>query len=206
VFGLTAITVAIAWSMGSIYGSLSPSMVRDLLHLDSHLAAGGVLFLFNATGGACQLLFRRADPRHLMRIGVVATAVALGGVQLAFSAHSAALFVSATVVAGVGQGLCFVGGVTLVNRVAPRLRRAELNTAYNVVGYVALSLPAVGVGLLTTVIGLRTASLIFSAIIYVIAASALLMLARPTLDPVEHLPQELTCARGGDPPLDRSAA
>ena len=178
VFGLAALTVAVSWSVGSVYGSLSPSMLRGPLHLDSHLAAGAVLFLFNIIGGVTQIVWRRTDACRFMQLGIIGTVIGLVFLQVSFAAQSPALFVVATLVAGAGNGGCFAGGVMLVNKIATPARRAEINTAYSLVAYLALSIPAVGVGLLTTVTGLRRASLVFSVVIVIVAAVALVRIGR----------------------------
>jgi MFS family permease len=174
-FVLAAMTVAVSWSVGSIYGSLSPSMLVGILHLDSHLAAGSMLFLFNGVGGLTQIVSRRMDAYRIMRLGVITTVLALAGLQLAFAERSTLLFVVATVVAGTGNGACFAGSVVLINRVSSPRRRAEINTAYSLTAYLALSVPAVGVGLLTGLTGLRSAALIFSAVIGALSLVALLL-------------------------------
>jgi MFS family permease len=192
VFLAAALSVAVSWSVGSIYGSLNSSMLHDLLHLDSPLAAGAVLFVFNVVSGLSQAGGRQVDQRRLMQIGIVLTLVGLGLLQLAFSSGSLALFVGATIIIGIGNGLCFVGALTLVNMAAPADHRAEVNTAYSIVSYCALSIPAVGVGLATGVIGLRAAAGVFSGAIAVLALGTLVLLGRSD-------PARATAARAWSP-------
>jgi MFS family permease len=111
-FSVAAAVVIIAWSLGGIYAALGPSMVRQVLHQTSHFSAGAILFLFNVSAGGCQLLFRRAEARQLMRAGIVMIVIALAGVQVAFAGDSSVMFILATIVAGAGQGLCYVGSAT----------------------------------------------------------------------------------------------
>lgn len=166
-FLLASSTMGIGWSLGGVYGALSPTMASQLLHLDSHVAAGAILCLFNLIGGLAQLASRRRTPRASMLGGLVLVALGAITIQLAFSVKAAALFFLATLLGGAGGGMAFVGSLALVNELSPRERRAETLAAYNLVGYLALSLPVIGVGLLTSALGLRRASFIFCVVLII---------------------------------------
>lgn len=181
-FFLCAITMGLGWSLGGLYGSLSPTMTRQILHVSSHVVAGAVLFTFNLIGGLTQLAFSRRTPRASMFSGLLFGALGALLIQLAFSEHSAPIFFAATLLAGSGGGMAFVGSLALVNELAPPERRAEVLAAYNLVGYLALSVPIVAVGVLTSAIGLRPASLAFTGVLILGAAGVAVMLRRaPTV-------------------------
>ena len=80
--------------------------------------------------------------------------------------------------AGFGQGLSFRSGLGAVNAKAPADKRAEVASSFFVVAYVAISIPVVGVGLLAESTSLRTAGLVFSAVVAALSAVVLLLLAR----------------------------
>ena len=95
---------------------------------------------------------------------------------------SSLIRLAATLLAGSGGGMAFVGSLALVNELAPPERRAEVLAAYNLVGYLALSVPIVAVGVLTSAIGLRPASLAFTGVLILGAAGVAVMLRRaPTV-------------------------
>lgn len=177
-FLLAGAVVTTGWMVGGIYGSLSGSLDRQLLHVQSHALAGFVLFVFATVGGASQFLSRRFPARAVMVGGILAVAAGVTLVELAVVMSSPALFVCSTVVCGVGNGLAFIGSLALVNEIAPRRQRAELVAAYNVVAYFALSLPVIGVGLLADRLGLAHATLVFAAIIVALSAATLVALQR----------------------------
>jgi MFS family permease len=60
--------------------------------------------------------------------------------------HSLALFFAAIVVAGAANGISLLGGLTLVNAIAPAGRRAQTLTAFFLTGYlsVAVLFPILG--------------------------------------------------------------
>ncbi len=170
-FVLSSLTMGLGWSLGGVYGALSPTMARQILHVSSHLVAGVILCTFNLVGGIAQLLSRRRSPRRSMLSGLFLVALGALVIQLAFAASSPWLFFLATLLAGAGGGMAFVGSLALVNELAPTSRRAETLAAYNLVGYLALSVPIISVGLLTNAIGLRAASLTFCVVLIAAAAA-----------------------------------
>lgn len=183
-FALAGLVVTIGWMMGGIYGSLSGSLDRQLLHVSSHAIAGAVLFVFASIGGAAQFLFRVRPARTAMIAGVIAAVVGIIVVEAALIEASAPLFLVGTLATGIGNGLCFIGSLSLVNEIAVAAMRAELVAAYNVVAYFAISLPVVGVGVLANLFGLKTATLLFAAVIVALAAGTLVTLVKsPTPAP-----------------------
>jgi hypothetical protein len=83
--------------------------------------------------------------------------------------HSAALLFAATLVVGFGQGLAFVGSLTLVNSIAPEQHRGDVTACFYVVTYVGVALPVIGVGFGAQVIGLFAAVAVFAAMLSVSA-------------------------------------
>ena len=74
--------------------------------------------------------------------------------------------------------MSFRAGLAAVNAEAPADRRAGVASTFFVVIYVALSLPVVGEGLATDVVGLRTAGIGFSVAVALLAGSVLAALVR----------------------------
>lgn len=178
VFALASAAVTVSWSVGALYGALSPAIDRRLLHLGSHTAAGFVLFAFNMLGGAAQLALRRWSPRASMTGGVACLGLGMALVESSLFAGSVPLFAVGTVFTGVGGGISFMGALAAVNDVAPSRHRAEVVSAFNVVGYLALSAPVLGVGLLSSTVGLLSATAAFTAVLVAAAGAVLVLLRR----------------------------
>jgi hypothetical protein len=88
------------------------------------------------------------------------------------------------VIAGLGLGLGFRAGLTGVTAASPPDQRAGVASAFFVVAYIALALPVVGVGVVAQIAGLRTAGLLFIAVVAAIAAAAVgLIEAGARMDP-----------------------
>ncbi len=177
-FVIAGLVVAIGWMVGGIYASLSGSLDRQLLHVSSLGQVGIILFVFAFVGGLSQMMFRTKPPRTTMVVGIFAQVVGVICVESALFSASAVLFLIATVITGVGNGLCFIGSLALVQEIAPPGMKAELVAAYNLVAYFALSLPIVGVGFLADTVGLKLATLAFTVALIVLAAATLTVMPR----------------------------
>jgi MFS family permease len=180
-FAVAAAVVTTGWMIGGLYGSLSGSMDRQLLHVRSHALAGVVLFVLACVGGGSQLLLRNISARTTMIYGVLTSALGALVLEVSLVEVSAPLFVVATVVVGIGNGLTFVGSLALINQVAPKAKHAAVISAYNVVAYLALSVPVIGVGLLANLVGLKSATTTFTAVVVVLSILTVVALRRSTL-------------------------
>ncbi|MFF1630645.1 MFS transporter, partial [Streptomyces sp. NPDC058272] len=88
------------------------------------------------------------------------------------------LVVLSAIVGGGGQGLTFRGALSAVAEASPPDRRAAVISALFVVAYAGISVPVIGVGLLTGPIGLEGAGLVFIACMAVLISSAAAYLLR----------------------------
>ena len=115
-----------------------------------------------------------------MRIGCLTLITGMGLLALSLVASSLALLLIAGAVAGFGQGLSFRAGLTGVTAVTPAHQRGEVSSAYFVVAYIGIALPVIGVGVLAQITDLRTAGLLFCAVVAAIAMAAVLLISQPT--------------------------
>jgi MFS family permease len=113
-----------------------------------------------------------------MVAAVAATMIGAVAVNLALDAKSLALFFVATVFAGIGAALVFVGSLALVNQLSPVESRAETVTTYSMSGYLALAVSTVALGILVTHVGLRSATDVFTPILVIGGALSLFSIVR----------------------------
>jgi hypothetical protein len=104
----------------------------------------------------------------------VALAAGLLGIVLATATGSGLLYVIATVIAGAGFGVAFLGALRALSSAIPAEHRSSVMSAFYVVAYSSLSVPAIVAGVLTTPLGLNATFEIFGS---VIAGVALLVAA-----------------------------
>ena len=89
-------------------------------------------------------------------------------VVFALLIDSRTLFVVGALVGGFGQGLAYLGGQSLVEKVAPPEQRSEVFSLYMIVLYVSGSTAAITFGLIAKRIGLDSAALMYASFVVAI--------------------------------------
>jgi hypothetical protein len=123
--------------------------------------------------------FERRFGPHALVAGCIGLGAGMLLLALGLALSSLGLLLAGGIVAGLGQGSSFRHGPA-INAAAPAQRRAEVASALFIVAYLGISLPVVGVGLLSEVVGLRDASLSFAALLAALAAAVVALLAVET--------------------------
>lgn len=144
------------------------------------LSGFGIVTLAGAAALA-QLALRRAARWFLATAGSVALAVGMLLIVLATSADSAVLYLIGSVVAGVGFGVAFVGGLSALVIAIPPEHRAAVMSAFYIVAYGSLSVPAVLAGAVVDQLGLQVTFQTFGGAVAVVAlvGAALAWQTRP---------------------------
>lgn len=168
-FLLASLAVLSSWSLNGLYLSLGPELSANLLHSNSVVLSGLVVSSLPAAAALSQLVFGRGAPWAGASYGSLALAAGMGLLVAAVAAGSGALFVVASVIAGFGFGAAFLGGLRSLSAAVPPEHRAAVMSAFYIVAYGALSLPAIAAGLLSTPLGLNRTFEIFGAAIAALA-------------------------------------
>jgi MFS family permease len=148
-----------------LFTSLAPTFVRRELGIGNLAVAGAVVFAVFGASSLAQLLLHGLRDRQAIGIGLLALPLGLLLIVLALQQRSLALFLAGAVVAGLGQGLVFMGGLATINRLAPADQRGETISSYFVVSYVAIAVPVIGVGFAAESLGLYDAAVAFAIVI-----------------------------------------
>jgi MFS family permease len=143
-----------AFAVTGLFLALVPTYVATLAHSTNLVLGGGAVAVMIGCSLAGQLLARGRRSSSMRQAGLLLLGTGLILLAVAGGASSLALLLVATALAGGGQGLVFLAGVTEVTAVAPPARRAEVMSAFYVVVYLGVGLPVIGVGFLATAIGL----------------------------------------------------
>lgn len=175
IFFTAALAIAAGFAMGALFLSLGSSIAKTLIRTDNAFVAGCVIAISAVLIGVSAILGRRFAPRTAVTIGGIATAAGMGLLVLSAATASLPVFVAASIVAGTGYGLLFLGGLGLVNRHAPVHHRAQTLSAVYLVAYLIQGLVAVAIGLSATTVGLAQAVDLWAPVIagLCLAASAL---------------------------------
>jgi MFS family permease len=169
-FLLAALAVLSSWSIGGLFLALGPQLTATLFDSTDHLVAGLGAFVLAGTGALAQLVLgSRMAPWRGAAYGSVALATGVLVIVASASAESGALLLVGAVIGGAGFGLAFLGALRALSGVIPTEHRAEVMSAFYVVAYASLSLPAVAAGFLVTPMGLESTFEVFGSIAAVIA-------------------------------------
>lgn len=149
--------------------SLGPSLLSGLLDTTSPVVAGAMAFVMFLTATGAQFVVQRLDRRTILLAGAVSTTLGMGALIAAVRASSVPLLVAAALLAGAGQGMGQLGGLSLLNSSVPPSRLAEANAAFNVGGYVPAGVLPVTAGYLSDAVGLTAGATVFGAVLMALA-------------------------------------
>jgi hypothetical protein len=169
---LAAPTLVATWALAGFYGSLGPTLVRQLAGGGSVLLGGLALFVLAGSGALTVLYLGAREARALMRIGTTALVAGVALTLVAIASSSLAGFFVGTAIAGVGFGAGFQGAIRSVVPLAHAHERAGVLSVLYVVAYLAMGVPAVlggigvvhGGGLLATAYEYGLVVMLFAAV------------------------------------------
>ena len=161
-----------------LFTAVSPALVRKVIGLTDPALAGAIacsIFIASALG---QIVLTGRFGKRALPAGCAILVAGMGLLAVAIAAGSLALLITAATLAGLGQGVSFRAGLAALNAEAAPMQRAEVASTFFVVAYLAISVPVVGVGLAADTLGLRTAGIVFSLAVGLLAFVTLLALRR----------------------------
>lgn len=176
-FALAAICVIVSWSVGGVFLGLGGAIARDLVGRSDYLITGLVVAALQAAAGIAQLVwnlrFGPGDWRRGMTVGMALMVPGLALASLSLEWRSVPWFIAGAFLAGLGMGLLFLIGTTLVAQNAPASSRGQVFAALYLIAYTALGVPAVLAALAAERIGLVPAYHLLAVIVGVTGVGAL---------------------------------
>lgn len=149
--------------------ALGPSLLSHLLDVRSPLLAGGMACAMFLTATGVQFAVRRWPTRRIFAASTAATALSMVGLAWAVHASLVPALVASALLAGAGQGLGQLGGLTLIGLHVPDSHRAQANAVLNIGGYVPAGLLPVATGYLMDAVGLASGATLFALTLTVTA-------------------------------------
>ncbi|MFE1260883.1 MFS transporter [Streptomyces albogriseolus] len=172
VFGPAATAAFVGFALFGVFTSVSPAFLAQYLGVTDHAVSGAVVATAFFASIAGQTAVGRVGVRRSLPLGCAGLLAGLALLAGALHRDSLALVVPSALVGGMGQGLAFRGALTAVGRASPPDRRAAVISSLFVVAYAGISVPVIGVGLLTEPLGLENAGLVFIACMAALVISA----------------------------------
>lgn len=173
VFIVASLAGFAGFAVTGLFAAVAPSFVVDVVGIDNQALAGAIAGSIFLASAVTQVAVNRMRAQRAVAIGCAILVVGMVILAAALQLSSLAGLIAAAVVAGVGQGMTFSRGLAAVSESTPADRRAEVNSTYFVIVYVAISLPVIGEGLAAEHWGLRTAGVTFAVAVGVLAAGCL---------------------------------
>ncbi|GAA1939674.1 MFS transporter [Streptomyces durmitorensis] len=180
VFVPAGIASFVGFALFGVFTSVSPEFLAESLDVENHAVSGLVVALAFFASTAGQLATGRVGVGRSLPLGCAGLLVGLALLAGALRWDLLWLVVLSALVGGCGQGLAFRGALAAVAEASPTDRRAAVISTLFVVAYTGISLPVIGVGLLTGPMGLEGAGLVFIACMAVLVSTAgVYLLRRP---------------------------
>ena len=184
-FLLAAMTVLSSWSIGGVNFSLGPQVGAQLFDSTDPVVANLGIYALLGSAAITQLVLGRTIPWLAASGGAVALATGMICIALGTAADRSSVYLLGSIISGVGFGLSFLGGLRGLVAVIPPPHPAHVVSAFYLVGYASLSIPAVVAGLVVTSLGLQRTfeifALIAAGLALVVAVGA--WLSRPSSQP-----------------------
>ena len=169
-FWVAAGSLAACYSIYGFFGALAPTAIREALSISNRASSAAIVASLFGLAALVQLGLGQVRDRRALVAGLPILLAGLVGLMLSLPLHSVLVLVGAALTLGVGVGFVYMGSVTLIDRVAPTAMRGEVLSAFFVVGYLALAVPTVGVGLASVQLGFKAAGALFGAALGLFAA------------------------------------
>jgi len=168
-FLLASLGVIGSWSLGGLFFSLGPGLSAQLFRTSSVIIAGIGAVALALSAALSQMIFHRTAPWIGAAAGSATLAAGTMLIVAAAVTGSSAAYLAGSVVGGAGFGVAFLGGLRQLVVVIPDQRRAAVMSAFYIVAYASLSVPAVIAGVVVTHLGLKTTFEIFGSLVAGIA-------------------------------------
>ncbi|MGV0601340.1 MFS transporter [Mycolicibacterium pulveris] len=173
VFVIAAIAGFAGFAVTGLFMAVAPSFVADVAGIDNSAVVGLVASSIFIASAVTQVAVGGMEPQRAVAVGCAILIAGMVILAVALGMSSFLGLIGAGLVSGVGHGIAFSRGLAAIAENTPADRRAEVNSTYFVIGYVAISVPVVGEGLAAQTWGLRTAGVTFAVVVAVLSVTCL---------------------------------
>lgn len=170
---VAAATIAfVSFSMFGFFTFLTPSFIALNLGHTSHALAGAVSFAVFGSAALAQIASTGWAPARLYAIGLSFLPIGLVLTVAAVLSNSLGMIIAAGIIVGIGAGLGFKGAVPTVIAIAPPAARGESLALLFLAGYIGMSVPVIGLGVLLEYVAIHPAMVVFGLVMLALLAFA----------------------------------
>ena len=167
-FWVVAITAFCIFALFSLFASLSPSFVKDILPWHGPLVSGSAITAILVISAITQFFCKRLDPVQSLRYGICICLISICSLMLSMSLTMSSLFFVSDLLFGIGHGLALLGAFGLIYHMTESDNRAAVMSTYLFVAYLGTIVPILAVGYLADHFGLISAVIVFCVVIGVL--------------------------------------
>ena len=158
IVGLTAFS---AFAAFSLFASLSPSFVKDLIPWHGPLVSGSAIASILLVSALVQFSAKNLAAHQSLRWGLMTLLLSFMLLGLCMTMQWSLLFFISDILLGMGHGLSLLGAFGLIHQMTHTTNRAAVMSTYLFIGYLGTIVPIVAVGYLADHFGLNLAVLAF---------------------------------------------
>lgn len=160
--------VFVMLALNGVVISLVPTYVHSILKSSNLSYSGILLFIFLGGGAVSQIIKSPKARTTRVQLGLLLLLIGTWLMVLAGFFISMTLLFIGMIILAIGNGLTFQGTIQLAGSLASKDESAAVISTYYVAGYTGMAIPTIGIGILSTILGLMSALIIFGIIITVI--------------------------------------
>lgn len=168
IVGLTAFNTFAAFSL---FASLSPSFVQDILPWHGPLVSGTAITCILLISAVVQFFAKAVPAKKCLNIGLMVMLVSLVSLALCMILKASILFFASDILFGIGHGFALMGAFGVIHAITTLQNRAAVMSTYLFIGYLGTIVPIIAVGYLADHFGLG-----FAVISFCVAISALCLI------------------------------
>jgi predicted MFS family arabinose efflux permease len=158
-----------SWSIGGLFFSLGPELGARLFDTSNVIVSGIGIVALAGSAALAALLLGRIAPWIGASAGSIALAAGMILIVVAAATDSSVTYLVGSIIGGIGFGIAFLGGLRALVAAIPHEQRAAVMSAFYIVAYASLSVPAVLAGVVVTDLGLQSTFETFGSLVAGIA-------------------------------------
>lgn len=168
-----AITGGTGFAVLGVLTATTGLFLAQELHNTNHALTGFVVFLAFTGILVGQLTIRYVRSDLAMQVALVGLFIGALLVGLSLDVRSIAPLLIGASLTGISVGFALARGLADINSGTPPAQRGETVSTFFAIQYTMLALPAIGVGVMIQLIGLRPAGMIFAGLVAALAVVVL---------------------------------
>lgn len=160
-FFILSLAAFSAFGAFSLFASLSPSFIKDIVPWHGPLMSGSAIAIILLISAVVQYLVRYLPPHKTLKIGLMYLVSSLVLLGFSIYTHWGILFFISDFLLGIGHGFTLLGTFGLIHQITQEHNRAAVFSTYLFIAYLGTIVPIIAVGYLADHVSLSFAVIFF---------------------------------------------